>query len=506
MKTEYIESVGGKQEGKENTQDKTIFLVVEQGFSARYLLRTRVYSLLKEKVGKIVILTPNADEDYFRSEFCDDVVTVEHLNIDACHTYVRTHLIQSLCIQIRSYVLNGKYDMGSINDRYNLFLKQFKTRSFLKKIKLYLMRFIVFILRYSKVLRLLFLKWECCLFSPDLHAQLFEKYNPDLVIAASLGNLGGCDFFVLREAKKRKIATLVTILSWDNTTSKGMGAVIPDRVITWTDIMKEELINYHDYSPDIIRVGGIAHFDVYYNPEELYSKQIILKKYKLDGAKKIILFATKSPSSYPWNARLIEDLALAIMNKKIEHPAQILVRVHPLHFVMKRGEKRNAAYVTEYEELAKKYPIVHLDMPIILSDSLTMDMPKEEQVKIASLITHSDLMLSIFSTINIEAAIADVPIVNAAFEGEVERKCSLRHDIEIDKNHIHTIRVLKTGAMSVAYSFDDLVKFINSYLSNPSLHAEERNQMVKQEAGPYRGNACSVISDHICDILREVYR
>ena len=47
---------------------KCIFLVVHQGFEARYLLRTDIFKEIKKCVEKIVIVTPNADEDYFKQD------------------------------------------------------------------------------------------------------------------------------------------------------------------------------------------------------------------------------------------------------------------------------------------------------------------------------------------------------------------------------------------------------------------------------------------------------
>ena len=43
----------------------TVMLVVTQGFSARYLLRTGILARLRERGAKVVVLTPNAGEAYF---------------------------------------------------------------------------------------------------------------------------------------------------------------------------------------------------------------------------------------------------------------------------------------------------------------------------------------------------------------------------------------------------------------------------------------------------------
>ena len=54
-------------------------------------------------------------------------------------------------------------------------------------------------------------------FTPTIYADLFEKYNPSLVIAGSPGFRQ--DRFLLREAAARKISTASAMISWDSSSS-----------------------------------------------------------------------------------------------------------------------------------------------------------------------------------------------------------------------------------------------------------------------------------------------
>lgn len=378
-----------------------------------------------------------------------------------------------------------------------------KSDSFIMiKSKLRIIHIIIRILRKSKVLRRLFLWVECRMFRPDIHKELFEKYKPDAVITTSLGNVGrGYDFLIMREAKKHGAKTVTTILSWDNTSGKGMGGVIPDHVIAWTEVMKQELMDYLDFPGDKISVGGIAHFDTYYREEEWLSKEKIFNRFNLDINTKLIVLGTKSPTNYPWNVDIAQIIAESISQNKISVSAQLLIRLHPLHFLVKRGRKKNIYLIEEYNKLAERYPFVKIDTPEILSDKLMMDMPVSEQIKLTSILKYTDVLVNMFSTLNIEASIMDVPAVNVVFEGDPGRKKSVRQSIKVDFDQSHNRRVIETGAIKMCYDSQELTTAIDDYLNNPFLNKKQREILVRQETGPHRGRAGKHIAEIIIGLL-----
>jgi len=483
---------------------KCIFLVVNQGFEARYLLRTDIFKEIKKHVEKIVIVTPNADEDYFKQEFQKDNVYVERFKNKKCEEFLKKSKGQRFFKFVRSFVLNGKYDIKSVDDYYKIFIKESSAKDFISKSKRFIIHVIVKLLRASKILRKIFLWLECRLFSPDVHKDLFDKYKPEMVITTSLGNMGkGFDSFIMREAKKHNAQIVSVILSWDNTTSKGMAGAIPDHTIAWTEVMKKELLEYHDFPRNRVSVGGISNFDIYYRKEKFLSKEEIFKRFSLDLDKKLIVFATKSPTSYPWNGDIACIISEAIAKKKISFPTQLLIRLHPLYFVVKRNKKEHVHLIEEYDKIVEKYPFVRIDTPEILSDMLTMDMPEFEQIKLASILRYTDVLVNILSTLNIEASIMDVPTVNIAFEGKPEKRRSERQSIEMDLNQVHNKRTIATGALKMCYNPEELITSINDYLNNPSLNKEQRKVLVRQEAGPYKGTAGKKIAEIMMNLLQD---
>ena len=74
-------------------------------------------------------------------------------------------------------------------------------------------------------------------------------------MTSSLG-VFSCDEYILRISRKLNIKSCSCILSWDNSTTRGYPGALPDMIYSWTDIMKEELINFSDCNRNIITTAG----------------------------------------------------------------------------------------------------------------------------------------------------------------------------------------------------------------------------------------------------------
>jgi hypothetical protein len=125
-------------------------------------------------------------------------------------------------------------------------------------------------------------------------------------------------------------------------------------------------------------------------------------------------------------------------------------------------------------------------------------MPEDEIKLLASILKYSDLMVNIFSTLNIEASVFDTPIVNVSFNGHVsEEICKARYNVDIDLNQSHNQRIVQSDGVAMAYKEDQLIPLINEELSNPIGRQKGREKIVQNEVGPLHGNAGKKITDLI---------
>ncbi len=310
------------------------------------------------------------------------------------------------------------------------------------------------------------------------------------------------DQYLMREAKRHGAKIISLILSWDNTTTRGMGGAFADHVIAWTDLMKTELVQLHDIKPKNVFVGGVAHFDHYFREDSVYPRKQFLAKFGLSEHRKIIFFATKSPTGFPWNPDVVEILADAVSRNLFVCPCQLLVRLHPIHFRRQNGALRFKHFFDRYDQLARDHNHLVFNIPNIQSTAIAFDMPDTELSDVASIFSYSDVMVNIFSTMNIEASIFDLPTINVAFDGSSHReKKSPRENIKIDEMQSHNQRIIHTKGVRVAYSPNELIDGINLYLQNPDLDKEGRRRIVEQECGPHQGSAGRRIADHILQVI-----
>lgn len=486
---------------------KCIFMYVSQGFSLRYLVRSDILKYLLKEDFHIVLLAHNANEPGFRERYESSNVSVEKYDYKGSEQFLRKNKLQRILVQIRSFVINRKN-----GDKYTTTLDDFR-KYFLyekgwinpstRKPSFYgkLFSISVELLKGSALLRKILIDFESIAFNPKNHSSLFEKYSPDLLIVTALAALKYNEFFA-REAKKFKVPVCSVILSWDNTTGLGMRGYHPDHVIAWTDNMKNELVNLHDIPKDKVTIGGVAHWDSYYSENYAYNKSDTYNHFGLNKDKKTLVYMTKSPKRFPWGPSLVNYIAEAIEKGVIEHDVQLLVRVHPLHFRRNSEGFVFQEIIDEYKEVASEHACVVLNLPNFESKHISFDVSDEETRLIASMLTHSSVMLNMFSTMVIEAAIHDLPSINMSIQevckGSFENS---RQDIMTDFNQVHNRRTLESGGVKTVFTLNELYSAINDYLDDPTLDREGRKRLAKFEAGPYHGNAGRMIANQISDLL-----
>ena len=451
---------------------KTIFLVVDLGISIRNILRTDVFKILKKQEGlRIVIFSPITDEE-FVSEFDAENVVIEPLP-------------EWKPIQLFKPIHSLKKDLWA--ERENIFT--FKNRRKKKNRKFY--RIILRMLEIfnsenglEKFLRYLD-KIEADL-TPMLESRLFDKYQPSLVFYSSLYTKY---LSILIGAHQRKIKTMSFIQSWDNPTSKGPFRVTPDKIIVWNNILKEEVAKFHYVSPQDILLSGVPQFDLYLDKEHFLSKEIFFQELNLDADKKLITYTTGPHNMLPDEHEVVDLLYASIQADKTTYPSQLLVRLHP---------KDDMKYYKKFENM----PGLVLQLPGQIARTNDRWNPTQRDMYgLAELMFYSDVVVNTSSTITIDAACLDTPVVNIAFDGYREKpymdSCKRYYDYDHYKN------ILATKGVRKASSIDEAIDCINSYLMSPDLDREGRKKIVEDQCWKFDGRSGQRIAEHILSFLNE---
>jgi hypothetical protein len=485
------------------SSQKTVFLYVTNGFSVRYMLRTDILKTLLADGARVVVLYGDADRPEFLREFSAKGVLVEKVDNQAYKTYEKKNWFAQFFKYVRRFTLSSRGDLRTID--IFMEVERLRLKSIRQLFRYYAAQPFIWLLRRSAALRKIWVKAEGCMLRPDVVGRLFEKYKPDALVVNSLGYFN-YDYFVMREARKRGVRIVSVILSWDNTTSKGIGGEAADRVITWTENMRQEVVTFHDYRPEDVAVGGVAHFDAYARSDTIIPKEKFSRSLGLDPRRKTIFFATKSPSMYPWNPDITEIMAKAVSEGRIGVSCQILVRLHPSYFVKKHavlGEEHSlqSENIEAFRRITEQYPFVVLNSPTIHKKT-SFDIDASEEAVLHSILAHSDVLVNMYSTLNLEGCLMDVPTVNICFNGSTPSPTGdRRHDLTIDEMQYHNQRVVRSGAVRMARTPEELVESLNECLKDRSVDREKRLQLCRDECGPNPGSAGRNIASAIMTFM-----
>ena len=404
---------------------RNIVISIPVGFYARSLLRTGIPDrlLAKDPDLRILLTTPAYQDPAFIEEFSN-------------HGRVQLHPL---------------YD---VKTQHNLWERMLWKSCILsmkhRPIFLPLMRFNHLCYRF---------------FSPKRYGSFFDQWHPSLLITASPGFHSQKDIPLIREAQDRGIKTLCAVFSWDNLTTNGIFPTRPDYLAVWNARMKEEAVGIHHYPPEKVFVVGPTGFDLYQDKTIYLSRESFCERLGLDPRKKIITLTTAPPSVFD-HRYLVELLLRFVRNHSVVFPATILCRVHP-------HDQRDL-----YREFEKD-PLVRLDYPGRFSKFIRWDPDRAETVHLANTLKHSDVIVNIASTITIESALLDTPVINVAFSTDATKQ---QFERQILRNHYgqHFHHILECGGAWNARNEAALLEAINAYLEDPARDREGRRRMAEQ--------------------------
>ena len=135
-------------------QRNTLLISLNEGISIRSILQSDIFPTLKKGRIKIVLLTPNAEDEDFQKKYASENIFFEKLEVDKYRAYFHQRKIQRLLKPVRWFTLNGKYDISTIINWYEkLYKNERPSRGLRNKIRNFIEDSLIKILRTSKTLR-----------------------------------------------------------------------------------------------------------------------------------------------------------------------------------------------------------------------------------------------------------------------------------------------------------------------------------------------------------------
>lgn len=458
-----------------------VFLVADHGLSVVYFLQSDVVPTLIKDGVEVVLLTDDGLRDKILERFGAEGFTVEGLRIPELRAYSEQAKDAQWWLAFLRRVGGSNRIRTAAMDSY---IHQVWAEEPPRRLALMPAAWLaIWLLRRSPRLRRELVRLQER-FTPGVYADVFERYQPDLVVSSTPG--WRLDRYLLREANMHHVPTASVIVGWDNPSSYSIPGASVGRVTCWSMLQKDELVLGSDWRPEDVNIGGIPSYDGYLDRRWQFPRDEYFRLHGLDPERKLLSYACSFVSFSP-NWQNVEALARLVSSDSLRAPCQLLVRLHPNHFwdVDLFIEERE-----RIRRLARDLPNVHVVDPVPLGGELGYysgeDMPEK-----ASMLAHSDVFLTVYSTMVVEAAVHDTPIVSVCIDApggwNRRRKYSLALS-RIGDWPTHA-RFREAGAGRVVYSEPELRQAIDGYLENPALETEARRAFVEREITYTDGSA-----------------
>lgn len=275
---------------------------------------------------------------------------------------------------------------------------------------------------------------------------------------------------LVKEAELLRLPVVTTVPSWDNLSSKGVLFTRFHRIAVWSAVMQQEVLRLlPGVTPAEVPVVGLTRFQAYREPlPNGWDRERFLLSLGLDPAKKTILLANTATSSFPDQPTVAQHLAEAIQSGELQD-AQLLVRGHP------HDEP------SLYAPLASWPNVAVWPLPGMEGYGTQTAPPPDDLVRLAATLRAVDVCVNSASTIALDAAACDVPIVSIAYDGE--RDLDAYQSVRSFYQYTHQKPLMESGAAPLCESREALIAAIREALDHPERRRAERQQLA-EVAGP----------------------
>lgn len=310
------------------------------------------------------------------------------------------------------------------------------------------------------------------LFRARPYRTLFDVHKPDLVFLSDVAHFP--DQELLAEARRRGVRTVGMTANWDHF-NKYFVPLRSNHLIVQNDLIAREAVTYQAYVPEQISVVGFPQFDLYHDIGRYTdAKRTFLDRLGVPRGEKFILFIAGSVH-YTGEVDIVRRIVQWIDADRFGAGAQLFIRLYP-------GTTRDA-----FREFVH-HPRVCFDVPPTLTTI-------EGFGYFLNQIRHADLVISIYSTTLVEAAILDVPLITIGFDGE--QTLPFRRSIRRAERMSHIRHLIEDGYVRIVRSFDELDRSMVEYLRHPSTDRDKRAKLARKMCGAIDGNSSKRVAESI---------
>jgi hypothetical protein len=319
------------------------------------------------------------------------------------------------------------------------------------------------------------------------YAAWLEEHRIDAVLTLTPYHLG--DQLLLWAAAARGCRTASAVISFDNPTTRGRFPVTGERVLVWNQANLEEILRgYPRLGPDQVRVTGAPQFDLHRDGERIIPEPAWRERLGLPPGRPVILYGAVAELLVPDEELLVAAIDDAIGRGRIPGHPVVLLRGHPADPI----ERWAGAAALENVVVAPGWGRADGGLA----------WPSEEEIDLQmSTLAHADVQVSICSSMAIDGAAFDRPVITPTFVPGTSRTRQQR--IESLYRQEHWQPIARSGGVTEVGDLTQLEQAVARDLAEPGRGREGRARLVVALLSFDDGKACERTTAAVEAFLRE---
>ena len=294
---------------------------------------------------------------------------------------------------------------------------------------------------------------------------------PDMVIASPAINFGSSQPEYFKAAQRQGIPTVAAIPSWDNLTTKGTLAWVPDRLLVWNGAMREEAVTFHQVPEYRVAVTGASVFDAWFDWTPSRTREEFCRQAGLPPAAPYVLYLGSSLFLAPAEVEFVERWVAALRSSADPRIAQlpVLIRPHPSNV-----RPWNSADLEQFGRLSV--------WPRMMAHPGTERFRRD----FFDSLYHCAAVVGMNTSAQIEAAIVGKPVLSVRVEG-------------FEQSQVQTLHFdhLASGLVLAADSLEEHIAQLRGVLDDPAPAMARSAAFVREfvkPPAPYRSAAEAMVA------------
>lgn len=293
---------------------------------------------------------------------------------------------------------------------------------------------------------------------------------------------------LLAAAATLRVPSVALVNSWKDINARMRLRTEHNAIGVWHECMRSEAVRLQPWlDPCRLHVVGCAHFAPLTRSEYVLPRGELLRRLALPAAARFLLFTGANPSRIPGDEQYVRLLIEAIETGTLPDDLFVVVRPNPQDT---EGVLRKAAL-----KLGGRVRVAVPDWQWNPKRDWNYAR-RADLVAYASLLTHAEMNVSVASTVTVECAITDLPVVNPLFHAPgAATGCSSAGEEWLGGFY----RPARQTAAAIGVQNErELIQAAARFVGSREYGRENRERFVKEQLGVSPGRAVGAAVELIC--------